>query len=40
MITSFGDSIYTGRINIDEAGSDQNNVLENVIQFNNKPNKS
>ena len=34
-ITSFGDSIYTGKINIDEAEMDQSNLLENMVTFNN-----
>ena len=34
---SFCDSIYTGKINIDEAERDQNNLLENMVKFNNKP---
>ena len=33
---SFGDSIYTGKINIDEAEMDQTNLLENMVKFNNK----
>ena len=36
MIRSFGKSIYTGKINIDEAETDQANLLENIITFNNK----
>ena len=36
MIRSFGESIYTGKINIDEAETDQTNLLENIITFNNK----
>ena len=35
-IRSFGDSIYTGKINTDEAEMDQSNLLENVVKFNNK----
>ena len=31
---SFGDSIYTGKINIDEAEMDQTNLLENMAKFN------
>ena len=34
---SFCDSIYTGKINIDEAERDQSNLLENMVKFNNKP---
>ena len=33
---SFGDSIYTGKINIDEAGMDQSNLLEYIGKLNNK----
>ena len=33
---SFGDSIHTGKISIDEAGMYQTNLLENMIKFNNK----
>ena len=35
-IKSFGDSIYTGKINIDESEMDQSNLLENMVEFNNK----
>ena len=35
-IRSFGDSIYTGKINIDEPEMDQSNLLENIVKFNNK----
>ena len=31
-----GENIYTGKVNIDEAETDQNNLLENIIKFNNK----
>ena len=34
---SFCDSIYTDKINIDEAERDQSNLLENMVKFNNKP---
>ena len=34
MIRSFGDSIYAGKISIDEM--DQSNHLENMIEFNDK----
>ena len=34
-ITSFGDSIYAAKINIEKGKRDQSNLLENVIQFNN-----
>ena len=32
----FGDSIYTGKISMDEADMDQTNQLEKMIKFNNK----
>ena len=32
---SFGDSIYTGKISIDEAEMDQTNLLDNVVNFKN-----
>ena len=35
-IKSFGDSIYTGKINRDESEMDQSNLLENMVEFNNK----
>ena len=35
-IRSFGDSIYTGKISIDEAEMDQTNLLRNSIRSNNK----
>ena len=33
-IKSFDENIYTGKINIDEAEMDQNNLLENMVEFN------
>ena len=33
---SFGDSIYTGNTNIDEAGMGQSNQFENMVKFINK----
>ena len=36
MIRSFGESIYTGKENVDKAEMDQNNLLENMVNFNNK----
>ena len=36
MISSFGDNIYTGDISIDEAEVDQRNILENMVEVNNK----
>ena len=35
-IRSFGDSIYTGKINIDEVERDQGDLFEKITQFNNK----
>ena len=35
-IKSFDDSIYTGNINVDEAEKDQNNLLDNIAEFNNR----
>ena len=35
-IRSFADSIYTGKINIDQAEMDQTNLLENMVKFNNE----
>ena len=35
-LRSFGDNIYTGKISIDEDEMDQNNLLENMVEFNNK----
>ena len=35
-IRSFGDSIYTSKISMDEAELDQTNLLENMVKFNNK----
>ena len=35
-IRSFGDSIYTFKINIDKAEMDQSSLLENMVKFNNK----
>ena len=35
-IRSFGDNIYTGKINTDEAEMDQSNLVENMAEFNNK----
>ena len=35
-IKSFDDSIYTGNINVDEAEKDQNNLLDNIVEFNNR----
>ena len=34
-IRFFGESIYNGKINIDEAEIDQTKLLENMINFNN-----
>ena len=35
-IRSFGDNIYTGKINIGEAEMDQSNLFKNIVEFNNK----
>ena len=35
-LISFGASIYTGEIAIDEAQMDQSNLLENKVEFNDK----
>ena len=31
-VRSFGDSIYTGEINTDEVEKDQSNLLENLVE--------
>ena len=36
IIRSFGESIYNGKINIDEAEMKQTNLLENIMNFSNK----
>ena len=36
MVRGFGGSIFTGKINIDEAEMDQSNLIENMVKFNNK----
>ena len=35
-LRSFGDNIYFGKINIDEAEMDLSNLLKNIVEFNNK----
>ena len=35
MIRSFGECIYSGKINIYEAEMNQSNILENMVEFNN-----
>ena len=35
-LKSFGDSIYNGKISIDEADIEQTNLLENIVNFSNK----
>ena len=35
-IRSFGESIYTQNISIVETQEDQNNLLKNIVEFNNK----
>ena len=37
-IRSFGDNIYTGKFNIDEAEIGQSNLVKNIVEFNNKKN--
>ena len=36
MIRLFGNNIYTGKINIDKPEVDQNNLLGNMVKFNDK----
>ena len=36
MIRSFSGNSYSGKISIDEADMDQSNLLENMVEFNNK----
>ena len=33
---AFDENIYAGKSSIDETGKDQNNLLENMVEFNNK----
>ena len=35
--SSFVDSIYTGKISMDDAEMDQTNLLENMVKFNKIP---
>ena len=35
-VRSFGESIYTNKVNIDEAEMDQRNILKNIVEFNNR----
>ena len=35
-IRSFGESIYSGKININEAETDQRNSLRNMVEFNDR----
>ena len=35
-VRSFGESIYTSKVNIDEAEMDQRNILKNIVEFDNK----
>ena len=35
-IRSFADKIYTCKFNIDESEMDQNNLLKNLVKFNNR----
>ena len=36
MVGSFGECIYNGKINIDEVEMDQNKLIKNLVEFNNK----
>ena len=36
MIRSFGESIYTGKINIDEADIDHSNLFKKLVESNDK----
>ena len=36
-LRSFGDSIYNGKVRIDEAEMEQTNLLENIVNFSKKP---
>ena len=35
-IRYFGKSIHSGKINIDEASTDQSNLFKNLVEFDNK----
>ena len=35
-VRSFSESIYTSKVNIDEAEMDQRNILKNIVEFNNR----
>ena len=35
-MTSVGDSIFRGKITRDKADKEQSNMLENILQFNNR----
>ena len=35
-VRSFGESIYTSKVNIHEAEMDQRNILKNIVEFNNR----
>ena len=35
-VRSFGDSVYNGKIIIDEAEMEQTNLVENIVDFSNK----
>ena len=37
MLRSFGDNIFTVKIFVVEAEINQSNVLENIVEFNDKP---
>ena len=36
MMRSFGDSIYNGKISLDEVEMEQSSLLENIVDFSNK----
>ena len=40
MIRSFGESTYSGKINIDEAEMDQSNLLKKIVVGFNKTSRS
>ena len=35
-IRSFGENIYSGKININDTKMDETNLLENIVEFNDK----
>ena len=36
MIGSFGESTYNHKVNVTEAEGDQSNLLNNIVEFNDK----